>query len=113
MAEYLRRVRRRAQSAIHRYVHPGTGRRVTVVGTHHVGRPAYFACLRAVIDDLEQAGAVVHSEGSSLIPPDEAGITTEEHQLLADLRRLGELEKRRVRELGWIGQIDGLAYPPQ
>ena len=114
MAEYLRLAQRvHAQTSIHRYVHPDTGRRVTLLGTHHVGKARYFTGLRTVIDELEAAaGAVVHCEGSRLRLCDEADITAEEQQLLAQLRRCDELEKRRLHELGWIGQIDGLGYPP-
>ncbi len=113
MAEYLRLIRRtHVQTSIHHYAHPDTGRRVTVIGTHHVGQPAYFAGLRAVIDELEAAGAVVHCEGSRLLPCDDPDITAEEQRLLAELRRCDELEKQRLSELGWVGQMDGLGYPP-
>src|SRR6266511_999564 len=113
MAEYLRLIRRtHLQTSIHYYAHPGTGRRVTVIGTHHVGERAYFAGLRVVIDELEAAGALVHCEGSRLLPCDDPDITAEEQQLLAELRRCDELEKRRLAHLGWVGQIDGLGYPP-
>src|SRR6266511_3370187 len=113
MAEYLRLIRRtHLQTSIHYYAHPDTGRRVTMIGTHHVGERAYFAGLRVVIDELEAAGALVHCEGSRLLPCDDPDITAEEQQLLAELRRCDELEKRRLAHLGWVGQIDGLGYPP-
>src|SRR6266511_2808288 len=96
MAEYLRLIRRtHLQTSIHYYAHPDTGRRVTMIGTHHVGERAYFAGLRVVIDELEAAGALVHCEGSRLLPCDDPDITAEEQQLLAELRRCDALEKRR------------------
>jgi hypothetical protein len=113
VAEYVRLVRGQVQTSIRRYAHPDTGRQVMVVGTHHVGRPGYFGALRAVIDAAEAAGAVVHSEGSSRVPFDTADITAEERQLLAELERYQELGERRIRELGWVGQVEGLGYPPQ
>src|SRR6266511_2961802 len=111
MAEYLRLIRRtHLQTSIHYYAHPDTGRRVTMIGTHHVGERAYFAGLRVVIDELEAAGALVHCEGSRLLPCDDPGITAEEQRLLAELRRCDELEKRRLAHLGWVGQINDLSY---
>jgi len=114
MAEYLRLIRRtHLQTPVHRYTHPDTGRRVTVIGTVHLGEPAYFAGLRAAIDDLTAAGAVVHCEGSRLLACDDPDITVSEQQILTDMRRCHELEKRWITELGWVGQIEGLGYPPQ
>jgi hypothetical protein len=85
---------------------------VTVVGGMHVGDPGYFARLRTVIDGLHAAGAVVQCEGSGLLPYADADADGAERQVLADLGRCRELEKRRIAELGWVGQADGLGFPP-
>src|SRR6266511_2808289 len=96
MAEYLRLIRRtHLQTSIHYYAHPDTGRRVTMIGTHHVGERAYFAGLRVVIDELEAAGALVHCEGSRLLPCDDPAITAGEQQLLGQLRRFSSASQRR------------------
>jgi hypothetical protein len=112
MAEYVRLTRRQLQTSIHRYTHPDSGRRVVVIGMHHVGEPGYFAGLRAVLNAVEADGGVVHCEGARLLPCSAPDVTTQEQQLLEDLRRGDELQAHRLAELGWLGQIDGLGYPP-
>ncbi|GAA3449626.1 hypothetical protein [Dactylosporangium matsuzakiense] len=112
MAAYQRFVRPdQVQTPIHHYRHPSTGRQVTVISTMTVGEPAYYTHLRAVIDELTDAGAVVQAEGSRLLPYRHTTVTDAEAQLLADLRDCRDLEQRRTRELGWVGQVDGLGYP--
>jgi hypothetical protein len=113
MTEFLRIVRSaQLQTPVLRYVHPDSRRRVTVIGGMHVGDPGFFARLRTVIDGLHAAGAVVQCEGSGLLPYADADADDAERQVLADLGRCRELEKRRIAELGWVGQADGLGYPP-
>jgi hypothetical protein len=112
MPEYLRLNGRHLQTPVHHYAHPDTGRRVSVIATMHAGEAAYFGELRALIAELRAAGAVVQCEGSRLLPCDETALTADEQEVLTHLRRCQELEKRRIDELGWVGQIDGLGYPP-
>ncbi|WP_432830611.1 hypothetical protein [Dactylosporangium sp. CA-092794] len=101
------------QTQVQCYVHPDTGRRITLISTMHVGEPAYFAGLRALIDALTGDGAVVHSEGSALLgDADTADAAPDEQAVVANLTRYRELDLVRVRDLGWIGQVEGLGYPP-
>ncbi|GAA2617176.1 hypothetical protein [Paractinoplanes durhamensis] len=109
-AEFVRVRRRRLQTAVRRYLHPGTGRTITVIGTYHLAKPAYWQDLREVIDKLEANGAVVHCEGSTKSHPDD-DVTDEERQIVDQLVRAGTLERRRIKALGWTGQVEGLGYP--
>jgi hypothetical protein len=112
-AEYVQLVDRlQVQTSIRSFNHPVTDRKVTVIGTYHLGEPGYFAGLREAIDNLEANGAVVQCEGSRLVSCDESHATADELELLSQLRRADVLQDQRVAELGWTGQIDGLAYPP-
>jgi hypothetical protein len=113
MVEYLRIVERTAvQVPVRGYRHRGTGRRVTLVGTMHFGRPGYYTGLRAVIDGLHAAGAAVLCEGTGRVPFDYSSATAEEQRVLTAWRRHGEVEARCLAELGWITQDEGLTYPP-
>lgn len=112
-AEYVRLADgRQVQTSIRTFTHPVTARKVTVIGTYHLGEPSYFVGLREAIDKLQANGAVVQCEGSRLRACDETDATADERELLAQLRRADELQNQRVAELGWVGQIDGLAYEP-
>ena len=114
MSDYLRFRRATLQTPVHHFLHPDTGRRIAVIGTMHMGEPGYFAGLRTVIDGLEEDGAVVQCEASSLLLPDEQTeqtLTDEERVVLAMRDRRMELELRRVTELGWVRQLDALGYP--
>lgn len=113
MAEYLRLVDSALQTPVYRYVHADTGRQVTLIGAIHIGEPSYYTALRSVIDDMEATGAAVQCEGSSLLRGTGLDLTEQEQEVMADLRRMRALEKRRVAELGWVGQLDGLGYPPR
>jgi hypothetical protein len=113
MPEYVRIIDGRLQTAVHHYLHTDTdtARRVTVIGTHHYGAPAYWAEIRARIDRQTVGGAVVHCEGSQLLPaaPD---MTEDERRLLDQLRHCRALEQQRVGDgFGWVHQRDGLTYP--
>jgi hypothetical protein len=112
MPEYVRIIDDRLQTAVHHYLHADPPRRITVIGTHHFGVPAYWTDIRARIDRMTAQGAVVHCEGSSLVP-DAADATDEERRLLSELRRCRVLEQQRVSQVfGWVHQRDGLGYPP-
>ncbi|MGI5243068.1 hypothetical protein [Dactylosporangium sp. CA-139066] len=113
-AEYVQLVnqRREVQTSIRTFRHPVTDRTVTVIGTFHLGEPRYFVGLREAIDKLEANGAVVHCEGSRLLPCDDTTATDDERQLLAQLQTADVAQDQRVAALGWVGQVDGLEYPP-
>ncbi|GAA0905196.1 hypothetical protein [Virgisporangium aurantiacum] len=112
MSEYVRTIDGRLQTAVHHYLHPDLPRRVTIIGTHHFGVPAYWTDIRARIDRLVAGGAVVHCEGSMLVP-DASDVTEDERRLLTELRRCRVLEQQRVSQVfGWVHQRDGLGYPP-
>lgn len=101
------------QTPIWRYVHPDSGRRITVIGALHVGESAYYAGLRATVDQLVEAGAVVQVEGGRLLPDGDTNLSDEEQQILAAFDRCAELEKQRIPLVGLVHQIDGLGYPPE
>ena len=61
----LRVDRRRVKTAVWTLAHPATGRTVTLLGTMHIGDPAYFGQLSEVLAGLAEAGAEVHVEGIS------------------------------------------------
>lgn len=63
-SEYVRVHRRQLQTPVRCYEHPGTGRKMTVTGTYHLGTPPYHDGLREVIDKLEANGALVQCENS-------------------------------------------------
>ncbi|MEV6928082.1 hypothetical protein AB0M46_26775, partial [Dactylosporangium sp. NPDC051485] len=114
MSDHLRYHRRTLQTPVHHFIHPDTGRRIAVIGTMHMGEPGYFAGLRTVIAGLEDDGAVVQCEASSLLLPDEQTkqtLTDDERTVLDMRNRRTELELRRVTELGWVRQLDALGYP--
>jgi hypothetical protein len=111
MSEYVRITDGRLQTAVHHYLHADPPRRITIIGTHHFGAPAYWTDIRARIDRLATQGAVVQCEGSTLVP-DAPDATEEEQRLLTELRRCLALEQQRVTQVfGWIHQRDGLGYP--
>jgi hypothetical protein len=111
MSDYLRFERGTLQTPVHHFVHPRTGRRITVIGTMHMGEPGYYAGLRTLIDGLEAGGAVVQCEGAALLPYDEQDLTDDERTALTTYELKTELEQRRVTELGWVRQLDALGYP--
>jgi hypothetical protein len=114
LAEYVRITGKTTlQTAVHHYLHPDTGRKVTLVGTMHFGDPGYFTRLYELISECEAAGAVVHCEGSGRVPIDDSDITVDEELLLCDRRRCGELETVRLPMVGWAYQSAWLVPGPQ
>lgn len=100
-------------TAIHRYIHIETGRRVTVIGTWPFAESDYWGELQALIDSLTAGGSVVHCQGSRLLTGDGETATADEWDLVADLGSYDEMEYRRITDLGWVSRADGLAYPPR
>jgi hypothetical protein len=114
-AEYVQLVnrRRQVQTSARTFRHPATGQTVTVIGTYHLGEPGYFTGLKEAIDKLQANGAIVQCEGSSLLTCDETNATTEEREVLAQLRRATALADQCITDLGWgwVGQAQGMPYP--
>ncbi|WBB78546.1 hypothetical protein O7606_20300 [Micromonospora sp. WMMD882] len=113
MTPYLRLANRDdLQTPVHHYIHPVSGRRVTLVTTMPFGEPAYYSRLTTVIGDCESDGAVVHREGSDHVPVAEDTSTAEEQKLLADWRRAHRMEANRVALTGLVGHHSGLGHRP-
>jgi hypothetical protein len=93
-------------SAVVRFEHPGSGRRVTVVATVHVGPAAYYERLRAVINELESAGAVVCYESPEPVTEQEWAAASDEERAAAaaywEVRR--EHFTAASRHFGWVDQ---------
>jgi hypothetical protein len=129
MSTYAKRQGRVFKTPVTTYAHPDTGRRVTVVSVMHVGLPSYFAGLREIIKEKEAAGAVVHCEGTGLdrLTPELVkqplvsttldakvrellaripDLTHDEREVLLAMVDVALLMRRRVRELGWVEQMD-------
>ncbi|GAB3832612.1 hypothetical protein ACFPIJ_52500 [Dactylosporangium cerinum] len=110
-SDYLRFTHGTLQTPVHHYTHPTTGRRITMIGTVHMGDAEYYAALRTVIDDLEAGGAAVQYEGASLLPYDEQDATDEERTVLTTFELKKDLERQRITELGLARQADALDCP--
>lgn len=109
MPDHLRLDGMQLLTPVHRYTHSGTGQKVTLVATMHVGEPDYYAQLLKVIDELEADGAVVQCEASRLLPDEDA--TAPEQELLAVLESVQEGEEAKIHLLGWVNQVEALPYP--
>lgn len=115
MSDYLRRHRRCLQTPVRYYRHPITGRRITLVGTMHVGEARYYNELRGVIAEEVSNGAIVQCEGSSqslaadLAAPD---LTDQERDALTALQRLDTLTRKRIAALGWVHQLEAMPNEP-
>lgn len=112
------RVRRRmVQSPVVRFENPHTGRSVTVVATSHTGAAAYYEQLRAVINEMESAGAAVCLEGAGSASGQELASASDEERAA-----LGRYEAWRApatdlsaatgRYLGWVDQSAALGSSP-
>src|SRR5215469_2722084 len=112
------RVRHRIlQSPVVRFENPRTGRSVTVVATSHTGSADYYEQLRAVINEMEAAGAVVCLEGVGSASEQElAGASGEERAALglyqASRAPAPELSLAACRYLGWVDQSAALGSSP-
>jgi hypothetical protein len=129
MSTYAKRQGRAFKTPVTTYVHPETGRRVTVVSVMHIGLPSYYSRLREIVKEKEAAGSVVHCEGTGLegLTPELIkqplasttldakvrellaripDLTEDEREVLLAMVDVALLMRRRVRELGWVEQMD-------
>jgi hypothetical protein len=129
MSTYARRQGRVFKTPVTTYVHPETGRRVTVVSVMHIGLPSYYSRLREIVKEKEATGAIVHCEGTGLecLTPELIkqplvsntldakvrellaripDLTDDEREVLLAMVDVALLMRRRVRELGWVEQMD-------
>jgi hypothetical protein len=58
----LRLRRRHVETVVRVFEAPDTGRRLTLVGTMHLGDAGYYDGLSALLADLEASGTAVHYE---------------------------------------------------
>ena len=112
MTTPLRLRRRRLFTPVRDYLHPDTGRRVSVVITHHFGEQSYYDELRTVVDRRAIGGAVVLCEGTTTVAFDPASMTDPERDALHAVTDARRLHAERVALLGWVHQPDGLGWPP-
>jgi hypothetical protein len=112
------RVRHRLlQTPVVRFEDPKSGRNVTVVATMHMGTVAYYEQLRAVISELESAGAVVCLEGTASASEQElAAASGEERAALGRYETwrgpASDLSRAAGRALGWVDQSAALSSSP-
>lgn len=102
------------QTPVIRYQHRKTGQRVTLVGTVHAGEAAYYERLRAMVTNLEAAGALVHYEQVSPAAGEEwAAASGDEHaarHVWGDQGR--DALQAACRYLGWVPQGTALICSP-
>jgi hypothetical protein len=89
----LRLRRRDVETVVRVFEAPGTGRRLTLVATMHLGDGAYYDALSALLADLAAAGAAVHYE--RIRRADDADLTAD--------------ERARLESIGGSGYPVGLA----
>jgi hypothetical protein len=109
------RVRHRTlQTPVVRFVHPKSGRRVTVIATVHIGPAVYYGQLRTMIKEMESAGAVVCYEGPGPAPKQEWVAASDEERAALDgeQRMLPEFSKAAGRYFGWVDQWTALGGSP-
>jgi hypothetical protein len=98
------------QSPVVRFRNPKTGRSVTIVATMHIGTAAYYDQLRAMINEMESAGAIVCFESPRPTTKQEWAAASDEERAAWDGERLGrrEFNKAAGRYLGWVNQSAAL-----
>jgi hypothetical protein len=69
-----------AWTSVTEYRHPERIGKITLVGAVHLGSPDYYDQLQGVIDNSEQAGAIVHHEGIQPASPEELSAATPKDQ---------------------------------
>jgi hypothetical protein len=98
---------------VREFVHPGSGRRVTVIASMHVGERRYYDEIRAILDQHAAEGAVILVEGS--IPPtdeERAAATDAERLALEAFERFAEVSAGAVDLFnGWVYQTDAFPKP--
>ena len=108
------RVRRRIlQTPVITYEHRRTGRTVTLVATSHIGQAAYYEQLRAMLTEMEAAGALIRYEMVSPAASSEwAAASAAERAARATSQDAGrESLQAACRYLGWVTQAT-LTYSP-
>jgi hypothetical protein len=83
----LRLRRRHVETVVRVFEVPDTGRRLTLVGTMHLGDAGYYDALSALLADLEAAGTAVHYE--RIRRADEADLTAEERRRIESVEASG------------------------
>jgi hypothetical protein len=94
------------QTPVLHYQHPVTRHRIVLVCTVHIGEPAYFAELFALIRDERRHRALVHYEALRKPSPEEMATATAEE--LAALRALAMVTSRR--QVGIFARCLGLVH---
>lgn len=102
------------QSPVVRFEHRESGRRVTVVGTVHVGGVDYYGQLRSVIDELESAGAVVCNESAGPVTAQQWAAASDEERAAwsGEWCVSREDSKAAGRYFGWADQSAVLGSSP-
>lgn len=77
----------RVETVVRVFEDPATGRRLHLVGTMHLGEPAYYEALSALLADLGAAGAAVHYE--RIRRADDADVTPAERHRLEQVESSG------------------------
>lgn len=93
---------------IYRYRHPGTGRRVTIIGTARLGTPGYYRILAEQIRRCTVDGGLVYGEAGPYGLNDATGSTAGEQAVLDIITHLDTLEHHLAARLGWARQSDTL-----
>jgi hypothetical protein len=108
----LRLRRRHVETVVRVFEAPETGRRLTLVGTMHLGDAGYYAALSALLADLEAVGTAVHYE--RIRRADDADLTDEERDRLEGVKASGHPAglDAFVGALGLELQGERLALPP-
>jgi hypothetical protein len=85
-----------------------------VIATVHVGTAGYYKQLRAMIDDMESAGAVVYYEAANPATQQEwAAASDEERAALEGAHRAQpDISQSAGRSLGWVDQWTALGSSP-
>lgn len=113
MNRYLRLDGGTLATPVREFVHPETGRRVTVIASMHVGEQRYYDEIRDILDQQTAAGAVILVEGS--IPPtdeERAATTHAELRALLAFERFAEISAQAVDLFnGWVYQTDAFPKP--
>lgn len=102
----------RVESVVRVFEAPGTGRRLHLVGTMHLGEAAYYEALSALLADLDAGGTAVHYE--RIRRADDADVTPAERQQLDAVESRGYPAglDAFMAVLGLELQGERLALPP-
>jgi hypothetical protein len=108
---YLRVRHRMLYSPVVRFENPNSGHTVTVVGTVHIAPAAYYERLRALINEMESAGALVCYESAGPVTDQEWAAASDEERAAWDGERRAYLENSKAagRYFGWTDQWTALS----